>query len=131
MSGVLEGVKVVELAIWVAGPSAAGVLADWGADVIKVEAPGGDPMRDVYGAIGLSDLIPNAPFIFNNRGKRSIELDLHDDGGKEAMGRLLTEADIFVTNLRPKRPQPHGPRPRDGDGDPSPPRVLHLDRLRA
>jgi crotonobetainyl-CoA:carnitine CoA-transferase CaiB-like acyl-CoA transferase len=101
MSGVLEGVKVVELAIWVAGPSAAGMLADWGADVVKVEGPGGDPMRNVYGAIGLSEYIPNAPFIFNNRGKRSIELDLHTDDGRTAMHRLLASADIFVTNLRP------------------------------
>jgi len=102
MSGVLEGVKVVELAIWVAGPSAAGVLSDWGADVVKVEAPGGDPMRNVYGAIGLSELIPNAPFIFNNRGKRSLELDLHTDDGKEAMRRLLAEADVMLTNMRPE-----------------------------
>lgn len=101
MSGVLEGVKVVELAIWVAGPSAAGLLADWGADVVKVEAPGGDPMRNVYGAIGLRDFIPNAPFIFNNRGKRSIELDLHTDDGREVMNRLLAEADIMLTNMRP------------------------------
>lgn len=102
MSGVLEGVKVIELAIWVAGPSAAGVLSDWGADVVKVEAPGGDPMRNVYGAIGLRDFIPNAPFIFNNRGKRSIELDLHTDDGRDAMGRLLAEADIMLTNMRPE-----------------------------
>ena len=102
MSGVLEGVKVVELAIWVAGPSAAGVLADWGADVVKVEAPGGDPMRNVFGAIGLRDFIPNAPFIFNNRGKRSIELDLHTDDGQEAMRRLLADADVMLTNMRPE-----------------------------
>ncbi len=102
MSGVLEGVKVVELAIWIAGPSAAGLLADWGADVVKVEGPAGDPMRNVYGAIGLSEYIPNAPFIFNNRGKRSIALDLRSEAGREAMDRLLATADIFITNLRPQ-----------------------------
>ena len=51
--GPLAGVKVVELGIWVAGPACGGVLADWGADVVKVEPPAGDPQRNVFGAIGV------------------------------------------------------------------------------
>lgn len=101
MSGMLEGVKVVELAIWIAGPSAAGLLADWGAEVVKVEPPEGDPMRNAYGSLGLREYLPNAPFIFNNRGKRSVVLDLQSDEGRQAMHKLLAEADVFITNLRP------------------------------
>src|SRR5688572_13997519 len=79
---VLEGVRVVELGVWVAGPGAGGVLADWGADVIKVEAPGGDPMRRMLAvtAGGREDL-PSPPFDLDNRGKRSIVLDLAGPDG--------------------------------------------------
>ena len=95
----LDGVRVVELAQWVAGPSAAGVLADWGADVIKVEPPGGDPQRRVFRAIGV-DVATAPPFELDNRGKRSITIDLRTDEGRETMDRLLATADVFVTNLR-------------------------------
>jgi crotonobetainyl-CoA:carnitine CoA-transferase CaiB-like acyl-CoA transferase len=96
---VLEGIRVVELAMWVAGPSAGGVMADWGADVIKVEAPGGDPQRRVFNAIGLAvETVP--PFELDNRGKRSVVLDLRTEEGREAMARLVATADVFLTNLR-------------------------------
>ena len=49
--GVLKGVRVVEMGVWVAGPAAGGILADWGAEVIKVEMPGGDPMRSLFAAL--------------------------------------------------------------------------------
>jgi crotonobetainyl-CoA:carnitine CoA-transferase CaiB-like acyl-CoA transferase len=72
----LEGVRVVEVGIWVAGPSAAAVLADWGADVIKVESPAGDPMRHVFRtAAGIRESA-SPPFDLDNRGKRSLVLDL-------------------------------------------------------
>lgn len=94
----LEGFKVVELATYIAAPVAAGILADWGADVIKVEPPAGDPMRWLRAQApgGCSPV-----FETNNRGKRSVALDLNTPLGREAMGRLLAEADVFVTNLRP------------------------------
>ena len=97
----LAGVRVVELAVWVAGPSTAGMLADWGADVVKVEPPTGDPYRHVFATQGLDASLPAAPFAMDNRGKRSLVLDLHVDEGREVLDRLLGEADIFVTNLRP------------------------------
>lgn len=97
---ILEGVRVVELAVWVAGPAAAGVLADWGADVVKVEAASGDPQRAVFGAIGVRDQGSVPPFELDNRGKRSVVLDLRTDAGREAMERLLVDADVFVTNMR-------------------------------
>ena len=96
----LEDVRVVELAAWVAGPSAGGVMADWGADVIKVEPPGGDPQRRVFQAIGV-DVAAAPPFELDNRGKRSVTLDLRSAEGREAMARLLATADVFLTNLRP------------------------------
>jgi crotonobetainyl-CoA:carnitine CoA-transferase CaiB-like acyl-CoA transferase len=96
---VLEGIRVVELAMWVAGPSAGGIMADWGADVVKVEAPGGDPQRRVFKAIGLS-VETTPPFELDNRGKRSVVLDLRTDEGREAMARLVATADVFLTNLR-------------------------------
>ena len=97
---ILDGVRVVELAAWVAGPAAAGVMADWGADVIKVEPPGGDPQRTIFGALGGAQQAAVPPFELDNRGKRSVVLDLRTDDGKAAMDRLLGEADVFVTNTR-------------------------------
>ncbi|MDQ2651366.1 MAG: CoA transferase [Actinomycetota bacterium] len=99
----LDGVRVVELGVWVAGPAAGGVLADWGADVIKVEAPAGDPFRrmlQVTGGAGADMASP--PFDLDNRGKRSVVLDLRTDEGRGHMQRLLATADVFLTNLRPE-----------------------------
>ena len=97
----LEGYRVVELAMWVAGPAAGGLLADWGADVVKVESPAGDPQRQIFGSLGLADQPAVPPFELDNRGKRSVVLDLHTPAGREAMEALLESADVFLTNLRP------------------------------
>ena len=70
-AGPLAGVRVIELAMWVAGPSAAGLLADWGADVIKVEPLSGDSARGSRAAIDKAGEF-SAMFISVNRGKRSI-----------------------------------------------------------
>ena len=93
--------RVVELGVWVAAPSAAALLADWGADVIKVEAPAGDPMRNVFGSLGIGDDLPNPAFALDNRGKRSIVLDLREPGDRGRMEQLLESADVFISNLRP------------------------------
>ena len=100
--GVLDGLTVVELAAWVAGPSAGALLADWGADVWKVESPKGDPFRAIITSQGYSAEIPNAPFTVDNRGKRSVVLDLQTDDGRTAMESLLASADVFLTNMRVK-----------------------------
>ena len=78
MPGPLDGVKVVELGVWVAGPAAAGILADWGADVVKIEPPSGDPARRFGTMLGL-DIDVNPPFELDNRSKRSVVLDLTAD----------------------------------------------------
>jgi crotonobetainyl-CoA:carnitine CoA-transferase CaiB-like acyl-CoA transferase len=100
VSGPLAGIKVVELGVWVAGPAAGGILADWGADVIKIEPPSGDPAR-MFGAMLRTDSGVNPPFEMDNRSKRSIVLDLGTDDGLRVAFELLADADVFVTNVRP------------------------------
>ena len=96
----LKGIRVVELASYVAGPGACGLLADWGAEVIKVEPKGGDPFRQFFASLGRDDE-RNAVFETDNRGKRSIALDLADDDDAATMRSLIASADVFVTNSRP------------------------------
>src|SRR6516164_3922728 len=100
MAGPVEGIKVVELGVWVAGPAAAGILADWGADVIKIEPPTGDPGR-MFGRMLGCDLGVNPPFEMDNRSKRSIVLDLTTEAGRDTAFELLSGADVFLTNVRP------------------------------
>lgn len=97
MAGPMDGIRVVELGVWVAGPACAGILADWGADVIKVEPHEGDPFRTLDWLFDDG----NPPFDLDNRGKRSIALDLAAPAGLEVMHRLLARADVFVSNVRP------------------------------
>lgn len=101
MPGPMEGVKVVELAVWVAGPATSGLLADWGADVVKIEAPpGGDPYRAFYSAAAGLPLPINPMFELDNRGKRSLVVDLGDERGRAVVRRAIAGADVFLTNLR-------------------------------
>ncbi|WP_326547209.1 CoA transferase [Mycolicibacterium sp. ND9-15] len=100
MAGPLEGVRVVELGVWVAGPAAGGILADWGADVVKIEPPAGDPGRMFGRMLGIEgDLSP--PFEMDNRGKRSVVLDMTRDDDRAAAFELICGADVFLTNVRP------------------------------
>jgi crotonobetainyl-CoA:carnitine CoA-transferase CaiB-like acyl-CoA transferase len=101
MPGPLAGVKVVEIGVWVAGPAAGGVLADWGADVVKIEPPGiGDPARTFARMLG-ADLPWNPIFENDNRSKRSIVLNLEKPAAREIALELCDGADVFVTNVRP------------------------------
>jgi len=100
-SGPLHGVTVVELAHWMAAPAAGGVLSDWGADVIKVEPHGGEPMRRIWGSAGANPDAPNGGFTSANRGKRSLELDVRSPAGRAALDKLLDRADVLLSNLRP------------------------------
>jgi crotonobetainyl-CoA:carnitine CoA-transferase CaiB-like acyl-CoA transferase len=102
MVGVLDGVKVVEIGAWVAGPSAGALLADWGAELWKVESPKGDPMRTIVASQGYDADIPNAPFTVDNRGKRSVVLDLRETDSRAALEFMLGEADVLLTNTRIK-----------------------------
>jgi crotonobetainyl-CoA:carnitine CoA-transferase CaiB-like acyl-CoA transferase len=97
----LNGIRVIELASYIAGPGACGLLADWGAEVIKVEGPGGDPFRHFYASVGRDDA-ENRVFENDNRSKRSIVLDLSQADDAEVLRRLVASADVFVTNTRPQ-----------------------------
>jgi crotonobetainyl-CoA:carnitine CoA-transferase CaiB-like acyl-CoA transferase len=96
--GPLAGTTVVDLGIWVAGPATAAILADWGADVVKVEPLHGDPMRHAarMGPEGV-----NPMFELDNRNKRSLALDVASGAGRTVLHALLATADVLVTNLRP------------------------------
>jgi len=97
MSGPLEGITVVDLTSMVSGPLAAMMLADQGADVIKVESPAGDHSRQVATRRGGF----SASFLNNNRNKRSVVLNLKHPGGVAALKRLAAGADVFLQNFRP------------------------------
>ncbi len=110
MTDILDGVRVIELAAWTFVPAAGAVLADWGADVIKVEHPEtGDPQRGlissgiVAGAGGVNHFIEQP-----NRGKRSIGLDSSTPEGLEVLMKLIDTADVFLTNLLPESRQRMG-----------------------
>ena len=97
----LKGIRVVELATYIVAPMAARVMGDWGAEVIKVEAPNTDKWRTV----GRLDGIPvgdgeNPIYTVANSGKDMIILDLKTEEGKAVLLRLLEEADVFITNVR-------------------------------
>lgn len=97
MSGPLAGVRVVEMAAVVSAPYAAMVLADQGAEVVKVEEPGiGDLVRALPGGGGLNGLFANV-----NRGKRSVVLDTKQPAGRQAVFDLVARADVFIENYRP------------------------------
>ena len=96
----LEGVKVVEYATYMAAPGAGLILSDWGAEVIKIEPPGGDPIRQFFDTIG-TNLKDNPVFDFDNRGKKSVVVDTTKPEGVEIVRKLASEADVFLTNVRP------------------------------
>ena len=96
----LQGLKVVDFSAYIAGPGAAGILADWGADVVKVERPGGDAMRHVFADLA-TQIGANPTFEMDNRGKRGMVLDITKTAGRDALARLAETADVFLTNTRP------------------------------
>jgi crotonobetainyl-CoA:carnitine CoA-transferase CaiB-like acyl-CoA transferase len=96
----LAGIRVVEVATWLMVPAATGILADWGAEVTKIEHPiHGDPIRGLSSGragAGLNCVVQHC-----NRGKKSLAVDLSTDDGHEILRRLVREADVFVTNCLP------------------------------
>jgi crotonobetainyl-CoA:carnitine CoA-transferase CaiB-like acyl-CoA transferase len=100
--GVMDGVKVLEVAEHGFVPSAAAILAEWGADVVKVERPGGDPLRLIMGMGFVTDT-GDFNFLFEqfNRNKRGVVIDLRADEGRDALDELIEWADVFITNFLP------------------------------
>ena len=94
------GLKVIDCATYIAAPTAATVLADFGADVIKIEAPGdGDPWRQLYARPGMPVTPHNYPWLLDNRNKRGLAVDLKAASGRAVLETLVSQADVFITNL--------------------------------
>ncbi len=98
----LEGIRVLDLTVWFQGPVSAQYLADFGADVIKVERPqGGDQARGVRSIKSLEIGDWNQYFLVINRNKKSIAIDLKKPEGQEIMYRLVEKSDVFLSNMAP------------------------------
>ncbi len=108
MAGPLTGIKVVEMGLWVAGPSCAAMLGDWGAEVIKIEPPAGDPFRGLFASALGAPAALNPPFELDNRGKRGIVLDLEKEEARKIALQLIEKADVFITNNRPRVLEQYG-----------------------
>ncbi|MDY6907106.1 MAG: CoA transferase [Chloroflexota bacterium] len=94
--GPLEGIKVVELGTWILAPATSAILAEMGADVVKIEEPvGGDPSRGTT----IGPLKVGPVFVLENRNKKSLALNLATDEGKEIAHRLIATADVFISNM--------------------------------
>lgn len=106
----LHNVRVIELASWVAAPSAGAILADMGADVVKIEPPGGDPFRGMTrpAKLDAGQVDPDFAYQAENRGKRSICLSIDHDAAQEIVRKLVVGADVFLTNLLPRRQARYG-----------------------
>ena len=104
MAKALEGLRVVDLTVWFQGPVAAQYLADFGAEVIKVERPqGGDQARGVRSIKSLEIGDWNQYFLVINRNKKSIAIDLRKPKGQQILYRLIEKADVFLSNLAPEQ----------------------------
>ncbi|MEN9356861.1 MAG: hypothetical protein RL695_1032, partial [Pseudomonadota bacterium] len=104
MAKALEGLRVIDLTVWFQGPVAAQYLADFGAEVIKVERPnGGDQARGVRSIKSLEIGDWNQYFLVINRNKKSIAIDLKKPSGQKILYRMIEKADVFLSNLAPEQ----------------------------
>jgi crotonobetainyl-CoA:carnitine CoA-transferase CaiB-like acyl-CoA transferase len=108
MEGPLTGVRVLEVANWLAAPAGCALLADFGAQVVKVEPVGGDPYRGYRPQAAGYHLSFNVGFELDNRGKRGMTLNLERPRAREIIHRLVRGTDVFVTNLIPSRRERYG-----------------------
>ncbi len=102
LSGLLSGLRVIDCATYIAGPAAAVVMSDFGAEVVKVERP---PFGDPYRYLHLVPVMPvsdqNYCWLLDGRNKKSLALDLQHPAGREALLKLVVTADVFITNYQP------------------------------
>ncbi|WP_267020808.1 CoA transferase [Tistrella mobilis] len=109
----LEGIKVVDLSLFLPGPYLTMVMADHGAEVIKIEPPAGEPTRDIGAKAGGTSVW----FRNTHRGKRCVTLDLKHPDDKARLFEMLAEADVIGRGLPPRRRHPSRHRLRNGAGD--------------
>jgi crotonobetainyl-CoA:carnitine CoA-transferase CaiB-like acyl-CoA transferase len=99
--GLLSGIRVIDCATYVAGPAAATVMSDFGADVIKIERPGGGDLWRLFSKLpGTVKSELDWCWVLTSRNKKSVALDLSDSAGREALLRLVGTADVFLTNYQ-------------------------------
>ncbi|MBI3699060.1 MAG: CoA transferase [Afipia sp.] len=102
MAGIFEGLKVIDCASFIAAPSSATALSDYGADVIKIEPPGaGDPVRNLPNLPGYPISPHNYAWMLQGRNKKSLALDLSKPEGQAVLRKLVADADVFITNFPP------------------------------
>src|SRR3954453_16740732 len=100
---ILSGLRVIDCGTYIAGPAAATILSDFGADVIKIERPPhGDPYRYLQSVPGMPVADQNYCWILDNRNKKSVALNLADSESREALMTLVKSADVFITNYQPQ-----------------------------
>jgi len=109
----LDDITVIEVDSWMAAPSCGAILADMGAEVIKVEPLAGDPMRNMMRPPKLPDELKSYDYQFDvdNRGKRSVAIDMSNERGAALLHRMITEADVFLCNLLTARQERFGMDP--------------------
>src|SRR5262245_58476736 len=111
--GILDGIRVLDSASWVAGPAAATLMSDFGADVVKIEPPGGDSYRAFVNAPGMPQSDLNYPWMLSSRGKKSVVLDLAAPEGRDVLVALVRRADVLIANYPPARARRLGISYRD------------------
>ncbi len=100
---ILSGLRVIDCGVYIAGPAAATIMSDFGAEVIKIERPPhGDPYRRLSFLPGMPVSERNYCWMLDARNKKSLALDLQDEGAREALRRLVATADVFITNYPPE-----------------------------
>jgi len=102
-SNILSGLRVIDCGTYIAGPAAATIMSDFGAEVIKIERPPhGDPYRQLSFFPGMPISEHNYCWLLDARNKKSLALDLQDEAGHEVLRRLVSTADVFITNYPPR-----------------------------
>src|SRR5215472_13668618 len=100
--GILSGLRVIDCGTYIAGPAAAAVMSDFGAEVIKIERPPhGDPYRYLPLVPGMPQGNTDYCWILDGRNKRSLALNLAMDAGRDILRKLVVSADVFITNYQP------------------------------
>src|SRR5882724_4620984 len=103
MSHILSGLRVIDCGTYIAGPAAAVIMSDFGAEVIKIERPpAGDPYRMLHRLPGMPVAALDYCWVLDGRNKKSLALDLGDAEGREALLKLVASADVFITNYQPQ-----------------------------
>ncbi len=103
MSHILSGLRVIDCGTYIAGPAAAVIMSDFGAEVIKIERPpAGDPYRMLYRLPGMALSPIDYNSMLDGRNKRSLALDLGDEACRDALLKLAASADVFITNYQPQ-----------------------------